>query len=459
MGKRIDLVEGEIVPSLIKLALPIMGTSFLQMAYNMTDMFWLGRVGSDAVAAVGTAGFFMMLSNSLVMICKSGAEIKVAQSIGKGNERDTKSYIVNSIQVNMILAFIYGAIIILFNKPLIGFFKLGQENVVYMAETYLVIIALGMIVAFINPVFTAIFNGAGNSKTPFMINTLGLIANIVLDPLFIFGLGPIPSMGVAGAAIATVLAQGIVTLAFIISIKRSHESFFKFKLLSKMQWSYIKRLSKVGMPVALQNGLFTVFAMFIGRIIASWGPVPIAVQKVGSQIEAISWMTAGGFSTALGTFVGQNYGAKKYDRIFQGYKTTMKMALVVGVLASALLIFQGEAIFSLFIPEAEAIACGKNYLKILGYSQLFMCIEITTAGAFNGLGKTLIPSLISIIFTGLRVPAAYLLSPESVMGLDGIWWSISMSSVFKGVILTGTFLYLMKNKKDKLYNKDLVKQV
>ena len=207
------------------------------------------------------------------------------------------------------------------------------------------------------------------------------------------------------------------------------------------------------MPVALQSGLFTVFGMFIGRIIAVWGEVPIAVQKVGTQIEAITWMTAGGFSTALGTFVGQNYGAKKYDRILKGYKATMGLAIVVGAITTVLLIVGGEFIFSLFIPEAEAIMLGKDYLRILAYSQLFMCIEITTTGAFNGLGQTLIPSVISVIFTGLRVPAAYILSSKDVLGLNGVWWSISLSSVFKGVIITAIFLYYMKKKKNKLFSR------
>lgn len=453
MTKRINLIDGEIVPSLIRLALPIMGTSFLQMAYNMTDMLWLGRVGSSAVAAVGTAVFFIMFANSLVMICKAGAEIKVAQSIGKGRENETRLYIVNSIQVNIILSIIYSTIILMLNKQLISFFRLGESGVVNMAEEYLIIMALGMIFTFINPVLTAIFNGAGNSKTPFFINTLGLIFNIVADPILIFGVGPFPVMGVKGAAIATVMAQAVVTLCFIAEIKKSKESFFKFTLLQKIHWNYVKKISKIGMPVALQSGLFTVFGMFIGRIIAVWGEVPIAVQKVGTQIEAITWMTAGGFSTALGTFVGQNYGAKKYDRIFKGYKATMGLAIAVGAITTILLIVGGEFIFSLFIPEAEAIMLGKDYLRILAYSQLFMCIEITTSGAFNGLGKTLIPSVVSVIFTGLRVPAAYILSSENLLGLNGVWWSISLSSVFKGVILTSIFVYYMKKKKEKLFRK------
>lgn len=452
MEKRIDLTEGHIVESLIKMAIPIMGTSFIQMAYNMTDMIWVGRVGSEAVAAVGTAGFFTWLAMAFIMISKIGAEVKVAQSLGRHDNEAAKSYIVTSLQINIVLALIYGAILLIFRKPLLDFFRLGDSSIVNMAETYLVVMCLGMVFYFINPVFTAIFNGAGSSRTPFIINTIGLVFNMIFDPILILGVGPFPRMEVLGAAIATVLAQMVVTLCFIIVIIKSKEDFLKFNLFKRPNKENIIAICKLGIPVGGQSGLFTVFSILIARIIAGFGPIPIAVQKVGSQIEAISWMTAGGFSTALGSFVGQNYGAKKYDRVIKGYRTTMVMAIILGVFATLLLTVGGKYIFALFIPEEEAIKYGVVYLKILGYSQLFMCIEITTSGAFNGLGKTTIPSIISIVFTGLRVPAAYILSSKDLLGLNGIWWSISMSSVFKGVILVAIFVILYKNKK--LFLKD-----
>jgi putative MATE family efflux protein len=453
MEKRINLVEGNITGSLIKLAIPIMGTSFIQMAYNMTDMIWIGRVGSKAVAAVGTAGFFTWLAMAFIMISKIGAEVKVAQSLGRQDYDKARSYIIGSLQINIILALVYGMVLFIFRKPLLNFFKLGDPAIVNMAETYLIVMIIGMAFYFINPVFTSIFNGAGNSRTPFLINTIGLVFNMIFDPILILGIGPFPRMEVLGAAIATILAQMVVTLCFIIVIIRSKEEYLKFNLFIKPNKEDIITICKLGLPVGGQSGLFTIFSILIARAIANFGPIPIAVQKVGSQIEAISWMTAGGFSTALGTFVGQNYGAKKYHRVKEGYKATMMMAIIVGIFATLLLTLGGGAVFSLFIPEEEAIKYGVVYLRILGYSQLFMCIEITTSGAFNGLGRTMTPSLISILFTGLRVPAAYLLASESLLGLNGVWWSISMSSVIKGILLFGIFIILLK--RNKLFKEDI----
>ncbi|MBN1067564.1 MATE family efflux transporter [Clostridium botulinum] len=453
MEKRIDLTEGKIVSKLIKLALPIMGTSFIQMAYNMTDMIWIGKVGSKAVAGVGTAGFYTWLAMAFIMISKTGAEIKVAQKMGEHNLRKVKSYIVSAIQINVVLSILYTVVLLVFSDKLIGFFNLGDAEVISMSKTYLVIVAIGMIFYFINPVFTAIFNGAGSSKTPFVINTIGLAFNMVFDPVLILGIGPFPKMGVAGAAIATVIAQVIVSLSFIFVMIKGKEEYLKVNVFTRPRMDYIKVLCNIGLPGGIQNGLFTIFSMCIGRIIAVFGPVPIAVQKVGSQIEAISWMTAGGFSTALGTFVGQNYGSKKYNRINKGVKVTMVMAVIIGILASLLLILGGEYVFSFFLNDPEAVEQGTVYLRILGYSQLFMCIEITITGAFNGLGRTYIPSIIGILLTGARVPASYFLCNPNVLGLDGIWWSISVSSILKGTVLLTIYLYLLRKRK--LYREEI----
>lgn len=134
---------------------------------------------------------------------------------------------------------------------------------------------------------------------------------------------------------------------------KSKEAYLKVNLLTRLDFEVVRSLCKLGLPSGIQTGLFTVFSILIARIIAGWGEVPIAVQKVGCQIEAITWMTAGGFSTALSSFVGQNYGAGKFDRIKKGYKATIMIAGVVGMLSTLLLVLGGECIFSLFIMSQK----------------------------------------------------------------------------------------------------------
>lgn len=449
MSKQIDLTNGNIIEKLVKLSLPIMGTSFIQIAYSLIDMIWVGKIGSKSVAAVGTAGFYPWLAMAFIMISKVGGEIKVAQSVGEKNEKDTRYYIKSAIEINMILSFLYSITLIIFKDPLIGLFKLGDIEVINMSKQYLVIIGIGMMFYFINPVFTSIFVGLGNSKLPFKINTIGLVTNIVLDPVLIFGVGPFPEMGVEGAALATIMSHIVVSMCFIYLIIKDKADYFKIKLFRNIDFSYYKTLFVLGTPVALQNGLFTVFSMIMGVIVASFGPVAIAVQKVGSQIESISWNSCDGFASALSSFVGQNYGAKKIDRINKSTKYALIGIIIWGSLTTVILVFFSEPIFRVFINEPEAILKGVDYLKILGYSQLFMCLEITVAGIFKGLGRTYIPSIIIAVLTGLRIPLAILLCRPDVLGLNGIWWSITLSSIVKGMLLLSILVFL--RKKHKLY--------
>ena len=447
MDKKIDLTEGGIVEKLVKIAIPIMATSFIQIAYNLIDMMWVGKNGSNSVAAVGTAGFYPWLAMAFVMFSKIGGEVKVAQSMGEKNTKEVKSYIKSSIELNVILSITYTLVLILFNKQLIDIFNLGDLEVITMSRQYLVILAIGMIFYFINPVFTSIFIGLGNSSIPFRINTIGLIANIILDPLLIFGFGPIDALGTNGAGIATITAQIIVTCVFVGYIIKNKIEYFKVKYFRNIELEYFKTLYKLGLPVAIQNALFTLISMAMGVIVASFGPVAVAVQKVGSQIESISWMSADGFASALSTFTGQNYGAYKFDRINKGSKIGLIGALIWGSITTLVLVFLGDIIFRAFINEPDAIIKGVDYLKILGYSQLFMCIEITITGILKGLGRTYIPSVTSIVLNLARIPMAIVLSKPDILGINGIWWSISISSIFKGIILLSIFVILNKSKK------------
>lgn len=444
MEKR-SLIEGNITKSLVKLAIPIMATSFVQIAYNMTDMAWLGRVGTNAVAASGTAGFFTWFGAALFTIPKIGAEVGVAQSYGKEDMESARKFASNALKLDILIALIYSIILIIFRHEIIGFFNLKDAQVIKMAVDYLLIISFGLVFYFINPVFSGIFNGSGDSSTPFKINTIGLVANMILDPMMILGIGPFPKMGIKGAALATIISQFIVTSIFVFNCTKKTDLFADLKIFNRFfDKEYIRTIFKWGFPLSLQQGLFAGIAMVIARIIAQWGPTPVAVQKVGSQIESISWMTAAGFSTAISTFVAQNYGAGKLDRIKEGYKKGLQIVGSIGIFATLLLIFGAEPVFKIFIPDDyETLQIGIRYLRILGLSQFFMAIEIASQGAFNGIGKTIPPSLVGIVFNGLRIPASLILS-STFLGLDGIWYSISVSSIFKGIILTVWYILVLK---------------
>ena len=442
MKTRINLLEGNILPALSALALPIMATSLIQMAYNLIDMIWIGKIGASAVASVGAAGMFMWLSNGLATLAKMGGQIKVGHALGAQKKEDAASYAQSSIQMGIVFAIGFGILSIVFADEMIGFFQLNSAQVIQDAKLYLMITCGLVIFSFMNQIFTGILTAMGNSRTSFIATGIGLVLNIVLDPLFIFGFGAIPPMGVAGAAIATVLAQLVVMLLFLHTILRDTVLFSNVHILHSYSSQHTMEIFRIGLPSAVQSMLFSGISMVIARLIAGWGDAAVAVQKVGSQIESISWMTAEGYAAALNGFVAQNHGAKNTDRIREGYRLSMIVMLSWGVFCSLVLIVFPQLIFQVFIQEAEVLPMGVDYLRILGVSQLFMCMEITTAGAFSGLGKTLPPSIVSITLTGARIPMAILLGRW--LGLNGVWWAITISSIGKGIVLLGWFLKDMK---------------
>lgn len=430
-----DLTQGNIRSTLVKLALPIMGTSFINILYNLTDIMWLGRYSTDAVSAAGSAGFFTWLGNSIIIISQVGVGIWVSQSYGRRDFKSMKKYISNGLRFDAILGIIYTLVLFFGANFLMSFFNLQEIEVVNMAVSYLKFVSIGVIFHFLNPVISSTFNAVGNSFTPFLINTTGLIINMILDPLLIFGLGPIPSLGIKGAAIATSIAQFSVTIIFVIAMTKNKDIFSGLNLLDKLDFKYVKDIVFKGVPVGIQSSVLAMVSMTLGRIIAVWGATGLAVQTTGAQIESVSWMTAEGFANGITVFIGQNYGAENYERVKQGYYKGLQMMIGLGLITSMLFIFKAEAIFKIFIPnDPEAIKMGGDYLRILGLAQTFMTVEIASNGAFNGLGKPVVPAVIATMANIIRIPIAIFLTSTSLK-LNGVWWSVSITMFIKGIVI------------------------
>lgn len=439
MDKIKDLTQGSIARVIGTLAAPLIGASFIQMAFSLTDMIWLGRLGSGPVAAVGAAFFFTWMNNALSYTPKVGAEISISQSLGAGDPVRARHYANQAVTLSTWMGILFGIFVLIFAPQLIGIFKLSPD-ISEIGVDYLRWVIPGMFATFNNNTYASVYYGVGNSKTPFRIIAVGLILNIVLDPLLIFGFGPVPAMGTHGAALATMIAQIIVFLLFAVRLYTRRSPLGRLNLLTPFSKEYLRPVIRLGLPVSLQSALFSVIGMTLASFAARFGHIGVAAQSLGAQIEAISWMTASGFSTALSSFVGQNYGARAYNRIRRGYWITMGMAGSIGLFAGLCFVSFPETIFGFFINEPEALYEGGRYLRILGYSQLLMVIELVTTGGFNGVGRTQIPAYTGITFNILRIPVAMLLM-ETSLQLTGIWWAITLSSWLKGGVLAVWFYF------------------
>jgi len=443
MNKKVDLLKGHIFTSLTELALPIMVTALVQMAYNLTDMAWIGIAGASSVAAVGAGGMYVWLSQGVVALAKMGGQVKVAHALGGSRKEEAAQYASGALQLGILFSILYGTLCIFGAKPLIGFFGLSNGWIVENAQIYLRITCGLIIFSYMNVILTGILTAMGDSRTPLKANVVGLVLNMVLDPILIFGVGPVEGFGVAGAAAATVFAQAVVTLVFIIAIRKDKLVFDKVRLIQRVPMDYMGSIIRIGFPASVQNLIYTSISMILTRFVAEFGDTAVAVLRVGGQIESISWMTADGFAAAINSFVGQNYGAKQYGRVKKGYFTAVAVMFLWGLFCTFLLTVFPKQIFGLFIHEADVIPMGVRYLVILGVSQMFMCVELTTVGALSGLGKTLLSSVISIVFTTARIPLAMFLG-STALGLDGIWWAFSISSIIKGILFFLCFIVVSR---------------
>ncbi|WP_066873994.1 MATE family efflux transporter [Clostridium mediterraneense] len=433
--EKVDLTKGNVFKVIVSLALPIMGTSFLQVAYGLIDMLWVGRLGSGAVAAVGTSNFFINLGyaiNSLVIV---GVGIKVAHSIGKKDDKQLKEYINIGMLLNGIIAVVYCAILIIFRKYLIDFFDLNNAALEQEARNYLLISAPMLFFSFYNFLFTRILGSFGNNKIALNISMLGLILNIILDPIFIYTF----NMGVEGAAVATLISKLLMFIMFL--MKKG--SPFRYCRHLEVSMAKVVEIIKLGFPTASQRILFTLVSIVLARIIANFGADAIAAQKIGLQIETITLMIIGGLNRAISAYTGQNYGAEKFDRINEGYHKTLLIGIGYSLITSIIFLVIPKQIVSLFVSNQSTIESASNYLIIIGIAQIFSCLEVISNGVFTGLGIPKIPAVISITFTLSRLPIAMVLA--KFLGVNGIWVSIAVTSALKGI--TAFLVYEFRVKK------------
>lgn len=434
--KKIDLTKGKVIKVLTALSVPIMGSSLLQFTYNLINMLWVGRLGSDAVASIGSSSFYIGLGYSINSLVVIGTGIKVAHALGRKNEVEVKEYINAGILINIIIGLIFGLFLILGGKSLIDFLHINNLIVEKDAYLYLALSGPTMFLVFFNFLYARILGSFGNNKLAFIINAIGVIINIILDPILIYGF----KFGVLGAAIATLLANIIM---FVLYLTKS-SGVLKFNFDIRIEYNKVKEIIILGFPMALQRILFTVINIFLARIIAIFGSDAIAAQKIGLQIESITYMVIGGLHGAVAAFTGQNYGAKKYNRIKEGYNTALKLGIIYSLIMALIFIFFNVPFVKLFVNDEHTIVIAKAYLQAVAFSQIFSTIETVSNGIFTGIGKPKISSIISVIFTALRIPMALVLIKP--FGLNGIWISISVSSILKGSVAYLLYIIEVKRK-------------
>lgn len=433
--KKIDLTRGKVISVIAALALPIMGSSLLQFTYNLIDMIWVGRLGSNAVASIGSSSLYINIGNALNSLVVIGTGIKVAHAIGRKNENEIKEYINSGIVINIIIGTVFGLILIFLGKGFIEFLNLNNSEVESNAYYYLALNAPILFFAFFNMMYTRILGSFGNNKLALKINGVGVILNIILDPVCIYVL----NFGVIGAGVSTLIANVIMFILFRINTN----GILNYRYDLKVDFEKIKEIIRLGFPMAFQRILFTIINIILAKIIAMFGSEAIAAQKIGVQIESIAYMIIGGLNGAVASFTGQNFGAGKSNRIKEGYRSALVVGISYAIVMAGVFLLFNRPLIRLFISDESTILIASAYLKAVAFSQVFSAIEMISNGMFTGIGKPNIPATISIVFTSLRIPLALVLIKP--FGISGIWISICISSILKGIC--SYFIYETKIRK------------
>ncbi len=432
---RNNLTEGPILKSLITLSIPIIFANILQTAYQLTDTFWVGRLGTAAVAAVSISFPIIFLIISLGGGLAIAGTILVAQYKGREDKKAvdhiTSQTLLMVLLVSIILA-TTGYILSPFFVSLMG----AEPNIYSSTVSYMKISFIGMIFMFTYMVFQSLMRGVGDVKTPVYIVLGTVLLNLILDPLFIFGYGFIPAFGVAGAAVATIGTQGLAAIiGIIILIKGKYQIQLHLNDL-KPDVLLIKKMLNLGFPASIEQSARALGMTIMTFLVATFGTLTLAAYGIGSRILSFIIIPTMGLSMATSTLVGQNIGAGKISRAERIAKHSSLAGFILLTIVGIIIFIFAKQISAIFIPgETETIQSSALFIKIMALTFGFIGIQMSLNGLFRGSGNTMISMILSIVSLWiLRFPLAYILSKHTALAEIGLWIAFPAANVIAAII-------------------------
>jgi putative MATE family efflux protein len=429
------ILNGPILKTMVLLAWPVMVTSALQALYNLVDAFWLGRLSTAAVAAPGMAWPILFFFMSFAGGFQAAGSTFVAQHFGAGDRRGAEESAGQLLGFLWILSVILGALGYGLAPTVLRLIRAPEEVFPY-ALTYLRIECMGLPIMFVAQAFGGFMVGLGQTRFLMYINASSLLLNAVLDPVFIFGWGPIPAWGVAGAAWATVLSRAVVAavgLGILFSGKRG------LRLSLRDLWPRLSRvlpILRVGLPNVLDQASTSFGFVVMMGLVAGFGTTVVAAYTVGNRIINLINVVSWGAGSALVAMIGQNLGAENYERAAQVARRgiTATFLALVGLYGVTLLL--RRPMFAMFVSDPNVIQEGVWYIAIFGISIPFFGLFDASAAVFRGAGHTVPPMIMAIVrLWGLRVFLAWLFGYQLGFGTTGMWVGMTLSNVLAGIAL------------------------
>lgn len=428
INRKPDILKGRIWKSLLLLSVPIIVSNLFHTLYNITDAFWLGKLGKTALAAPTITFNVLFTLIALASGLAIGGTTLVGQFKGAGNERMVNRAAGNTFTLIFIIALLLGGAGFILAERILILLQTPEDAFIYTLQ-YMRITFAGVPFVFGYFIFQGIMQGYGNTVTPMKINAFTVVLNIILDPILIFGIGPFPRMEVMGAGIATITSQFIASLIGVYFLftgrygVRIHFPDLKLKL------HIVRDILKIGLPVSFsQAGTALGFTLLMG-LVNTLGSGVVSAFGVGNRIISLLTMPAMGLANGNGIMVAQNIGAGNLKRAEKTVWTAVSINSVILLILTTLLFFFGQYVVKFFINDPEVISIGARMFRITSYSVLFFSIMIIFNGAFQGSGHTMPVFVLQIgRLWGLRIPFAYFFVRVMEMGHDGIFWAMFISN-------------------------------
>jgi putative MATE family efflux protein len=423
-----SVVDDSLGAVIRRLALPAVASNVLMTVFASVDAFWVGtRIGARGLAAVSTAIFWIWVVISLAEMVSVGLTAVAARRHGEGRAGEAARVVGEALVFSLALGAVVGIVGAVSVDSLFAVMHTPPE-VTALGGSYLRVYFLGAPLIYGYFAVDAAFRAAGDTRTPFALLLVSTACTLALDPILILGLGGAPRLGIVGAAIALVLTRGGAFVAGITILARR-----RLMRVGRVTGRTVTSVARIGLPTALTGIMFSLIYVALTRTTTRFGTPALAALGLGHRVESWLYTIGVGFGAAAAAIVGQNLGAGKIERAERAGWTTLGFATVPALIAAVAAFMIPDRLAGLFTAEPAVIDVAARYLRIGALADLTVCAEIVLEGALGGAGHTVPPMLTSTSLTLLRIPLAWWAAGR--WGVDGIWWTISLTATARGVAM------------------------
>jgi len=435
-----DFTTGSIPKHLIAFSVPMLVGNILQTLYSTVDSIWVGRfLGPQALGAISVSFPVIFTLIAFVLGLGMAVNIMVAQYMGAKKNVELKQTIGNSFTLFLGMGVILTFVGTFFHQNLLKLIQ-TPETIFPLASSYLYIYFWGLIFIFFYNIIGGILRGLGDSKTPLFLLIYSTIINVILDPFLIIGIPPFPKMGVAGAALATVIAEGFSSILGVYYVYRMNMFHFTRDYLSpKLQ--LMKVMLKIGLPAGIQQTVVSLGFMVMIAFVNGFGDKVVAAYGAAGRIDSFSFLPAMTFSVAISSLAGQNLGAKNFPRAAEVAKWGAIVSALFAIPISLFAYIFAHSLMKIFTNDSEVIAIGVSYLRIISFSYTPYSVMFAYNGFLRGAGDTM-QTMINTIFTlwVIRIPVAKILSTNLHLGINGVWIGFAIGPVAGFLVAYGYYL-------------------